>query len=319
MHKYPPVHNSGAEHYLAALLGWLRARGHEVEVAARDAGRDYEWRGVRVRALKGGRLPELEQAYRDCDVAITHLDLTRGAMVEAQRAGKPLVHLVHNEKSLGFWNVTRSKAALVAYNSHWVRRRVEVDQGQTLLADRSVVVLPYVCTGDYYAGRTGDALTLINLSENKGATTVWGLAHLLPHERFIGVLGSYHDQLLPPEGLSNVEVRPNTEDILSVYRDTRVLLMPSLYESFGRTALEAASSGIPTIAHPTPGLLEAMGSAAIFADRMQPTAWRDWVRRLRDQPDFRAEMSESAWLRAGAMERRSRADMLELEQRMMAL
>ncbi|WP_262928542.1 glycosyltransferase family 4 protein [Streptomyces sp. CBMA152] len=46
-----------------------------------------------------------------------------------------------------------------------------------------------------------------------------------------------------------------------VYSRSRVILMPSLYESWGRVAVEAFASGIPVIAHTTPGLVESMGEA----------------------------------------------------------
>jgi glycosyltransferase involved in cell wall biosynthesis len=65
---------------------------------------------------------------------------------------------------------------------------------------------------------------------------------------------------------------------------TRVLLMPSRYESYGRTAIEAAASGIPTIAHPTPGLREALGAAGIYANRDNPDDWVTAIRALTSDP-----------------------------------
>ncbi|MFI1769152.1 glycosyltransferase family 4 protein [Streptomyces sp. NPDC020800] len=58
-----------------------------------------------------------------------------------------------------------------------------------------------------------------------------------------------------------------------VYSRSRVMLMPSLYESWGRVAVEAFASGIPVIAHPTPGLVESLGEAGIFAYRDDLNAW----------------------------------------------
>jgi hypothetical protein len=66
--------------------------------------------------------------------------------------------------------------------------------------------------------------------------------------------------------------------------------MPSSYESWGRVAIEAACSGIPTIAHPTDGLLEALGPAGIFVDRRKTRQWQAELERL-DDPDQYAKAS----------------------------
>jgi glycosyltransferase involved in cell wall biosynthesis len=54
--------------------------------------------------------------------------------------------------------------------------------------------------------------------------------------------------------------------------------MPSTYESWGRTAVEAMASGIPVIAAPTPGLVEALtsptlGECGLFADADDDDGW----------------------------------------------
>jgi len=66
------------------------------------------------------------------------------------------------------------------------------------------------------------------------------------------------------KSLPNVEIVQNSPDILSVYKRTRILIMPSYYESFGRTATEAMCSGIPVICTPTPGLKENCSYAGIY-------------------------------------------------------
>jgi glycosyltransferase involved in cell wall biosynthesis len=90
------------------------------------------------------------------------------------------------------------------------------------------------------------------------------LAKIFPDKKFLGVKGSYDKQITDqPE---NVEVIPNTPNILEVYKKTRVLLMPSQYESWGMTATEAMCSGIPVVCTPTPGLSENCGRAGIYID-----------------------------------------------------
>jgi glycosyltransferase involved in cell wall biosynthesis len=67
-----------------------------------------------------------------------------------------------------------------------------------------------------------------------------------------------------------------------VWARTRILLVPSAYESWGRVASEALCSGIPVIAHPTTGLIENLGDAGIFVDRRDTDGWIAALRRLQD-------------------------------------
>ena len=63
--------------------------------------------------------------------------------------------------------------------------------------------------------------------------------------------------------------------------------MPSLYESYGRTAVEAMCSGIPVIAAPTPGLKESLGDAGIFADVEKPQEWVEAIKKLDDPEEYK--------------------------------
>ncbi|MGW8779763.1 hypothetical protein ACWGNM_17115 [Streptomyces sp. NPDC055796] len=50
-----------------------------------------------------------------------------------------------------------------------------------------------------------------------------------------------------------------------------------------RVAVEAFSSGIPVIAHPSLGLIESLGSAGIYAYRDDFQAWGDALSTLREE------------------------------------
>ena len=65
--------------------------------------------------------------------------------------------------------------------------------------------------------------------------------------------------------------------------------MPSLYESYGRTAVEALVSGIPVIASPTPGLKESLGDAGIFCDAEKPEQWVEAIKSLDDPERYKAQ------------------------------
>mgnify|MGYP001420647474 CR=1 FL=1 len=57
--------------------------------------------------------------------------------------------------------------------------------------------------------------------------------------------------------LSNVEFIDQTDNIKEIYSKTQILIFPSIFESYGRVAVEACINGIPVIASDLPGIREA--------------------------------------------------------------
>jgi hypothetical protein len=88
--------------------------------------------------------------------------------------------------------------------------------------------------------------------------------------------------------------------------------MPSDYESFGRVAMEAAASGIPTIAAPTPGLRECLGDAGTFVELDNVDGWERAIRALLDPDAYRAA-ALAARARFDAFTLESDAQLLHVE------
>lgn len=303
VHLFPPHHNAGAEYMLAAMLRYLIGRGHDCTVYASRNRTSYSWSGIKVEHGLGRHVTE---AIATADVAVTHLDLTKMSMQAARKTGTPLVHLVHNDRQLSFNNVTSDAAALVVYNSEWLAAAVD-------WSGPSMIVRPPVFVDDYTTDTTGDCVTLLNMTPAKGSTLFYDLAARCPDRQFLAVAGAYARQVIPGNRGSNVVVQANTPKVVEdVYARTRVLLMPSNYESWGRCAIEAACSGIPTIAHPTPGLLESLGDAGIFADRDDPDEWIGALEDL-DDPDTYEHHGALARARAHELEGIARVDLLAFE------
>ena len=59
-----------------------------------------------------------------------------------------------------------------------------------------------------------------------------------------------------------------------------MLLLPSLYEGFGLTALEAMACGTPVIVSHRSSLPEVVGDAALFVDPEDPTSIATAIRHL---------------------------------------
>lgn len=306
--------NAGAETTLHGLLSALVRTGWGVDVLLSEpqpgVPSDYIIDGVSVHPHRGKRDPI--EMFPGADLLFCHLDTTERTVYVAESLRIPVVQVIHNDNTYtrGYLGLG---CALAVYNTHWVGESVEEDRtgpiiqvadktGVTFTARRSsdwpsAVVHPHVRVDDYkVSSGPHDCVTLINLwdgdghKSGKGPHVFYDLARQLPHQKFLGVRGGYGEQVL--SDLPNVEIVDNTNDMISVYRRTKVLLMPSRYESFGRVSIEAAASGIPTVASPTPGLLEALGPGGTYAKLTELTRWKNSLVRLLDDKDA---YNDAAW------------------------
>lgn len=289
-HAYPPHHNAGAEMTMRAMLRRLVEHGHEVHVQLSrqvdGPSVDYELDGVQVHAYRdaGSVMPFFLARDHKADVVIAHLENTPRAAALAQMHGIPMVHLLHNNHEFSKGCVRRGPTQLAIFNTEWMRADFEA-YWRTVSHTRmppSIVIHPPVVPMDYQA-KHGQAVTLINLNEDKGGHHFWRLAYRMPQVKFLAVKGAYGEQIVPPGLSPNVWVldhQPPEKMATEVYGKTKILLMPSSYESYGRTAIEAAYAGIPTIAHPTPGLKEALGGAGTFVDRDDLDGWAAAIKYL---------------------------------------
>lgn len=295
---YVPVVNAGSELTLHALLQDLRNRSHEVAVLVDGADYPAEVDGIPV-GERGAR-STVEQWYRWSDVVITQLGSRNKALRAGARYGRPVVQMLQ----MGGLNVRRTfgRPDLVVYNAAWRRDR----DGWP---GPSVVVHPRVVAADYRT-TPGNECTLIGLSERKGVSLFYALAARCPERRFLGVKGGWGDQVVPDPLPANVTILENTGDMRSVYGRTRVLLLPSKHESFGRVAVEAGFSGIPTIANPGPGVEEALGCAGLFARADDLDAWVSLLDRL-DDPGVYEHQSALAREQAESWDQTAEIDSFE--------
>lgn len=291
VHAMPPEHNAGAEHMLVSMLRPLVERGHDVSVWLSRYGKahtEYEYRGIRVVPLES-RL-DFPNAVKRADVLLAHLETVPSTASLARGWGKPLVVVCHNTHRPTFRDAAAGGTALAVYNSQWMEREAELffaEYPKSIRPADSLIVRPPVFA-DEYATKPGKAVTLINCNPEKGGKVLKSLAERMPDQQFLAVKGAYGEQILPD--LPNVEIVEHVrgEDMRErVYARTRVLLMPSSYESWGRAGVEALASGIPVVAHPTPGLTESLGEAGIFVDRNDIAGYEAVLRKLRTAAEYR--------------------------------
>jgi glycosyltransferase involved in cell wall biosynthesis len=286
-----PANRAGSELMMHELLAALVRAGHTAElIVTEQDGLTVVLDGVTV--YQGARhLARLRS--ENYDVGIAQHKETGRILDWAHRTRRPAVQVVHNTNRLTARFLGR-RSALVVYNTHWLHRA----HGRRA---RSLVVHPPVW-GEQHATRRGDMITLVNPIPAKGARTFYRLADQMPDLRFLAVEGGYlRDEQIRRPDLPNVVWQRHTADMRGdVWARTRLLLMPSDYESWGMVGVEAMHSGIPVIAHPTPGLRESLAGAGTFVDRDDIDGWRRAIRQLYGDEDA----SQRARARAGELDPR---------------
>jgi glycosyltransferase involved in cell wall biosynthesis len=159
------------------------------------------------------------------------------------------------------------------------------------------VVYPAIEARDYAvdADLENGFVTMINPVPEKGIETVLALLPLLPEERFLLVenwpLGAERLAALERRLASfpNARFLPHQADIREVYRQTRILIVPSVWsESAGRVVLEAQLNGIPVLASALGGLPEMVGEGGrVIEDYPNPQPWAEAIAALRDPVEHR--------------------------------
>lgn len=152
----------------------------------------------------------------------------------------------------------------------------------------------------------GEYITLVNANQNKGVTQFVAIADAMPERKFLAVTayyGGYADQQNPPPRPIHNNIRwvPFEEDVRVVLKETRILLMPSYYESFGRIGIEAMCNGIPVIySRPDKKPKTAGGSSEGLHAWISPVgipcereAISEWVEAIKSLDDETAYASKS--------------------------
>lgn len=148
----------------------------------------------------------------------------------------------------------------------------------------------------------GDCITLVNANLNKGVVQFIDLAKRMPNRKFLAVM-PYYGELRPPQFPSNVETVAFQDDVRVVLKRTRILLLPSFYESFARIAVEAMYNGIPVLySKPEPttkiggmteGVEEWITPAGIPCRRDIPEEWIEAITSLDDSATYDARATQS--------------------------
>jgi hypothetical protein len=138
---------------------------------------------------------------------------------------------------------------------------------------RKILLLPPIGPPTLRPGTVRRYVTLINPADYKGGTLFLELARRMPEVSFLAQLG----RSLPVPNLNlmpNIIVRAPAPDLSHVYAETRVLLMPSVKEPFGRVAIEGALAGCLLLLHRAGGLREVPVPEFCFIDGLEVDIWQ---------------------------------------------
>ncbi|HEX8145865.1 MAG TPA: glycosyltransferase [Pyrinomonadaceae bacterium] len=256
----------------AELLAELAQRGAALR-QTQDGGEGYSLNGVEVRvtqnylhqcAVLAGQVREFRPDVVLVSEDTAHLML--GAALEADRTR--VVYISHSPATLPFGPDTfcadEDKSRLLRQ----ARGMIAVSDYLTSYIGRwggieaETIRFPVYGPGPYPdLGRfEGGRVTLVNPCPIKGRSIFLELARQLPEVEFAAVptWGAVKEDFELIRDLPNVRVIPPSENIDDIFRQTRVLLAPSLWgEAFGQVVVEAMLRGIPVLASNVGGLPEA--------------------------------------------------------------
>lgn len=98
------------------------------------------------------------------------------------------------------------------------------------------------------------------------------------------------------------------EDLPAIYNGAAVLVLPSYYEGFGLTALEAMACGTPPVVSDRSSLPEVVGDAGLLVDPDDPARLAGAIRQILDDTDLRARLCAAGLARAATFTWRKTAE-----------
>ena len=299
LHAYVPFWNAGSEVCAHTVNRLLVKKGHEVWVGA--PGYPYKiFEGVHM--FDSNNRLMLHALMRNTHVISTH-SYREQCLKLADQYGAAFIDWFHGGTYTAKARLDTSRntnpRCWAVFNSQYL-----LEVHNSIKSDKYHILRPPVDWREYEIPNTAHQkkyVTLSNLNENKGGHLLIEIAKAVPEVEFLGVRGSYWIQIEDPS-ITNITYIDNTPKIKEVYAMTKILIMPSKDETWGRTAVEAMSSGIPVIAAPTPGLLECCENAALFVERRNVDEWARLIRRLCNDKTFYDEYSNRGKARAKQLE-----------------
>ena len=280
-HGYPPLWNMGGEVSLHRTM--VAAPGEKFCLTATK--KSYTFEGIHVKNIN---IPDVLDINSDpkpiakqltslgATVVIAQNELSLPAVRAAKIMGAISVVSIHTPPRYGR-NLREGmrQADYAIYNTQ--------TSAEEWGEPKALIIHPPISPTPLKISNKGDAYTLLSSLKNKGVQVVLDLAKLYPDRRFIIVRSpaepthGISDLEEQAAELSNVELLPRVppSQVSKYLKQTRILLAPSRYETYGMSAIEAAGYGIPSIHVDTPHVREGIGTAAVL---VRPLSLEDTIK-----------------------------------------
>lgn len=290
IHGYIPILNAGAEFYAHNLNKFLITRGHSIIVLLPKKYSNYENSNMVYEDIKISIVESTEERNKLIewsDIVMTHLDFTN-SVVSYIKNYRPIVWVSHNTYFDSYKYLNNNPNISIIYNSNAMN-----DISKKYFNNDSIVLRPSINLKiqEHTNHSQNSYITLINCNLNKGGHILEKIANEMPDKKFLAITGGYAEQHLTFS--KNVKVLPHTKNIQEIYEQTRIILMPSSYESWGMVASEAMLNGIPVIANKTFGLEENLDEAGTYCNLTNIEQWKKSIRLLDNEQIYQAKMNKS--------------------------
>ena len=304
---------AGSEISAYETIKYLRDRGHSITVIS-----------TRTTVSSYNKFPiyKFDKADKHILSTIKHADIvlfqvfgnSHEDFACIQERTKPTYIFIHITNQYQW--IIQSKVSFpltIVFNSEYTK---EINP----TSHSNMIVVPYVDLELYKPLRVNTVQTsivgLMNCNRRKGGDILIKIASKLTNVQFLAIKGAYGNEAGGNEAggnedggngaNANITYIDTQNDVRPTYKKLGILIMPSMEETWGRTAVEAMASGIPVIHSEAEGLVECMGGAGIQCNRNDIDAWCGAIQRIIGDRAYRETLRQNGFKRIEHIEQMQR-------------